>query len=56
MPAFFHHFIGNVRAEQNVFGGSVPFVVPTPKTLQNGSSFDMAPVMKAWLERIRPGR
>ncbi len=31
MPAFFHHFIENVRQEQEYFKGAVPFFVPAPK-------------------------
>ncbi len=39
MPAFFHHFVENIRREQAHFGGSVPFFVPTPKVKKPGDFF-----------------
>ena len=39
MPAFFHHFIHNVKMEQNYYGGSVPFFVPAPKTPDEQDAF-----------------
>ncbi len=39
MPAFFHHFIENVRREQAHFDGSVPFFVPTPKVKWPGDNW-----------------
>ena len=38
MPAFFHHFIENVRMEQEYHGGAVPFYVPAPKKAKPGST------------------
>ena len=38
MPAFFHHFIENVRQEQEYFKGAVPLYVPAPKKAKPGST------------------
>ncbi len=38
MPAFFHHFMENVREEQEYHGGAVPFYVPAPKKAKPGST------------------
>ena len=38
MPAFFHHFIENVREEQIYYKGSVPVYVPAPKKAKPGST------------------
>lgn len=38
MPAFFHHFMENVRLEQAYHGGAVPFYVPAPKKAKPGST------------------
>lgn len=38
MPAFFHHFIGNVGLEEEYHGGAVPFYVPAPKKAKPGST------------------
>lgn len=44
MPAFFHHFIENVRLEQEYHKGAVPFYVPAPKAKKPGSTgFDVDP-------------
>lgn len=39
MPAFFHHFIQNVRHEQDYYGGAVPFFVPAPKIQDEQDAF-----------------
>ncbi len=38
MPAFFHHFVENVREEQAHYKGAVPFYVPAPKKAKPGST------------------
>ena len=44
MPAFFHHFMENVAAEQKHHKGAVPFYVPAPKKAKPGSTgFDVDP-------------
>jgi alpha-L-rhamnosidase len=38
-PAFFHHFMENLRAEQEKQGGAVPLFVPTPKPKTGEGNF-----------------
>lgn len=51
MPAFFHHFVENVRQEQKFYSGSVPFFVPAPKTFAKGPRFKIDPADFISLDR-----
>ncbi len=39
MPAFFHHFARNIQHEQEHYGGSVPFFVPSPHVDESDKEF-----------------
>ncbi|WP_322173522.1 family 78 glycoside hydrolase catalytic domain [Acutalibacter caecimuris] len=52
MPAFFHHFMENVRAEQIYHKGAVPVYVPAPKAAEERTfEFDIDP---ADFVRLKP--
>ncbi|MDE6837950.1 MAG: family 78 glycoside hydrolase catalytic domain, partial [Acutalibacter sp.] len=53
MPAFFHHFIENVREEQQYHKGAVPMYVPAPNAAAvRAFAFDIDP---ADFIRLQPG-
>ena len=53
MPAFFHHFIENVREEQEYHKGAVPVYVPAPKAAEAREfDYDIDP---AHFVRLKPG-